>query len=684
MALGLAAAAISILALLWGDRLGEKEGEGATNVGYLATFASLGAVTISIAILLAAFMGEDFGFKYVAENHSTDVSSIAWLFKVSGIWAGREGSLLFWEWLLALFAGWVAYKRISVTDRLSNMSLMVVNAVQIFFLVALFIQTNNPFQITPADWLAADGSLLVRTAMNPLLQHWAMVLHPPTLFIGYAGLAVPFAFAMGALIVNDGSAAWVKLTDRITVFSWLFLGIGIGLGAIWAYVVLGWGGYWAWDPVENASLLPWLTGIGLLHSFTVYRRRGGFKKWSIWLASITFVLVLLGTFITRSGIVQSVHAFQEDPLSFWWFLTAMVMILVVTWAGLSMRGREFDSATEYESLMSKEISYYFNNIIMLFSSVFIAYLTLAPALNFFPFSLAGGGQSFGRDTYDPLSWGLGVLYVFIMAVCPILSWKNTPGEDFWKRIKIPLISTGVIGAGLLAVWWTMLRPAFIAENPGATAVQSFWHNVWAPIGLLVAALAVSIALFLFYTGTQKRMQAREESFGVALVRLFSKARQQSGGYLTHLGVGIILMGLVGSGMWFVRDIKTTLPDEPGASFEAADYTFTYMGVREETLSNGDVETYADFDVSKDGRDLGTHSPSILFHNVQNQTTLHVDIRSEFLRDVFFIFEGTDQTGNISVNVKINPLIWFAWVGFIILNIGTVIAMWPKRARAVAT
>ncbi len=245
------------------------------------------------------------------------MSSLAWLYTLSALWAGREGSFMFWGWLLSLFAAWVAYKRAPFMDALSNMGLMVTNVVLVLFAGGMLFSTpNNPFKATDPGLLDAAGNLVGEAAswgMNPLLQHWAMILHPPTLFIGYAGLTIPFAFAVAAIIVNDGSDAWVKIVDRITIFSWLFLGAGIGLGSVWAYVVLGWGGYWGWDPVENASLLPWLTGVGLLHSFTIYRKRGGFKKWAIALASVTFALVILGTFITRSGIVQSVHAFQADP-----------------------------------------------------------------------------------------------------------------------------------------------------------------------------------------------------------------------------------------------------------------------------------------------------------------------------------------------------------------------------------
>ena len=229
----------------------------------------------------------------------------------------------------------------------------------------------------------------------------------------------------------------------------------------------------------------------------------------------------------------------------------------------------------------------------------------------------------------------------------------------------------------------MLRPYFNAEHPDVTGIQTFWHSVWAPIGLLVASFAIMVSLYLFYAGAKRRMDARDEGFGIALVRLFAKARQQSGGYLTHLGVGIILVGLIGSGMWFVRDLSYTVPNQPGQSFQAEEYTFTYLGLREEPKPNGDVSTFADFGVSKSGRDLGTISPSILFHSTQNQTTLNVDIITEPLRDIFFIFEGLDQTESLSINVKINPLIWFAWFGFILLNVGTVIAVWPKRTALAA-
>ena len=671
------AALVSVAALFWGRSLGEKQGEGATNAGYFATFGVAVAMSLAAVLMITAFFTENFTFQYVAENHSTDVSSLRWLYQLSGIWAGREGSLLFWAWLLALFAAWVGYKRMAVTDKLSNMGLAVTNIVQVFFISTLFVEKNNPFKASPAEWLGANGELLVNTAMNPLLQHWAMILHPPTLFIGYAGLTIPFAFAIAALITGDASKRWVELVDRITVFAWLFLGIGIGLGAIWAYVVLGWGGYWAWDPVENASLLPWLTGVGLLHSFTVYRRRDGFKSWSIVLATVTFVFVILGTFITRSGVVQSVHSFGEDPLSTILFGSMMLLPLIAMGIGLMSRYESFKSRDEFESMISKESSYYFNNVLMLVAGSLVAYLTVSSAL---PRWLPGGGQSFGVATYDAVARPVGILYVFIMAICPILSWRKTDGATFWSRVKWPLAGTAVLGSLLTAEWWLNLWPNYLKTHPGANPLTTPVHGWLAVIGMFVAALAISVPVYLFIDGARKRSAAKGEGFGTALLNIFSKARTQSGGYLSHLGIGIILVGLIGSSM-FVDDVTAQIPQTPGSKFEAAGYTFTLKGLQENTMPNGDIEGTVAFDVSQGGKSVGEVTPGTYTFAVQQQTRLNVDVLVQPLRDVFVVYEGP-QGSNVSMNVKVNPLISYAWLGFLILCIGTTLAAWPKR-RAVA-
>lgn len=670
LGLSLVATIVAIVSLFWGRALGPKDGESVTNTGYYATFIAMAAATISTVIMISAFFRLDFTFQYVARNHSTDVSSLAWLYQLSGIWAGREGSLMFWAWLVTLFGAYVAWKRMEHTDDLSNMSLAVINIVQASFLASLFIPLNDPFKLSPAEWLGPNGELLVSTGMLPLLQHWAMILHPPTLFIGYAGLTVPFAFAMGALITADGSKRWVQLSDRITVFSWLFLGIGIGLGAIWAYVVLGWGGYWAWDPVENASLLPWLTGVGLLHSFTVYRRREGFKKWAVMMAAVSFSAVILGTFITRSGIVQSVHAFEEDMLSAWLFGAMIVLPIVFAAWGLWVRSNEFKGADEFESLTSKEASYYFNNVIMLMSTIVVAVLTMSPAF---------GGKTYGIDTYDAIAHPFGIVYVFIMAVCPLLAWRKTEGLAFWQKVKWPLISTAVLTVPLMAVWNYELWPILQKNGPLSSFEPVPMVVFYSILGMIVGAFATVVAVYLFIEGARRRAAAKGESFAASLWRILTTARTQSGGYLTHLGIGIILIGLVGSSM-FVDETLPVMPDVPGSTLEVGGYTLTYQGTSTDELANRDVVTTARFEVEKGGRVRGIADPGQTSFFRQNQTKINADVIMEPLRDIFIVYQGT-QDGEVSLQVKINPLISWVWLGFLITVIGTALAMWPKALPA---
>jgi cytochrome c-type biogenesis protein CcmF len=690
LGLALLSSITTIVALLMGHN--RKGGEAISKFGYWGTYVSAGAFTVAVIIMVVAFYTKDFTFMYVAENHSPDVSSLAWLYTLSALWAGREGSFMFWGWLLSLFAAWVAYRRAPFMDALSNMGLMVTNVVLMLFSAGmLFSQPNNPFKVTDPGFLDANGKLVGEAAawgMNPLLQHWAMILHPPTLFIGYAGLTIPFAFAVAAIIVNDGSDAWVKIVDRITIFSWLFLGAGIGLGSVWAYVVLGWGGYWGWDPVENASLLPWLTGVGLLHSFTIYRKRGGFKKWAIALSSVTFALVILGTFITRSGIVQSVHAFQADPVSLYLFAAMILAAFAVAVFGPMLRKGTFEGNDEFESLTGKEAAYYFNNVIMLVAGLLVAYLTITSAL---PTWMLFGGRSIPPTTFDSVARPVGVLYAFILAVCPILSWRATDGATFWNRVKWPLVAALGIFALLIVEFSGTLLPiynkmvAMAATNAPAAkmagAGPSVYYNALGVLGLLAASLVIATTGSMFVTGAHKRAKARGEGMGTALWNILTKARSQSGGYITHIGIGIILIGLVGSAM-YVFDNNYTIPQQPGSTFTVEGYTFTYAGSDSKTLANGNEVFTLNLDVSRGGRKVGAITPGQTTFAANQQTRTDASVLSEPLRDIFVSMQQADETG-ITVNVKVNPLIWFSWGGFILLLIGTSIAAWPKKGGAVA-
>ncbi|MRS12769.1 MAG: cytochrome C assembly protein [Actinobacteria bacterium] len=662
---------------------GEK-GSNARKVGHLLTFSTFGFTTLAMVLLATAFLSENFSLQYVVFNHPTITGPWAWLYRLSGVWAGREGSLLFWEWVLSIYAAFIAGKFLKSDSKLGSVGLAVVNFVQLFFLAALFIDKNNPFIATPAGYVdATSGALLTSAAMNPLLQTWAMVLHPPTLFIGYAGLTVPFAFALAALITGDTSKNWVVLSDRIAVFSWLLLGVGIGLGSVWAYYELAFGGYWAWDPVENASLLPWLTGVGLVHSLTVYRRRDGFKVWAFMMAAVTFVFVLLGTFITRSGIVQSVHAFEEDPLSFWLFLLMMIGSLAVMAIGVGMRWKSITSEADgFEKVLSKEGSYYFNNVIMLISGVLVAYLTLASA---FPSWMPLGGQSIKPPAYDALARPLGIFYIFVMTICPILAWGGGDAKKLWEKAKMPLIVGSVLAAVFVGLFFAFMMPFYTPDS----STPTWWHHFIAIAGTLTAAYAIALPLWLFYDGARKRAAATESSFGSSLLWMFTRARTQSGGYLTHLGMGVILLGLVGSTM-FVSTFQAAIPQEQGASYEAKGYTFTYVSL-DETQENipeggtqGDTVYTLNVDVSKNGKKIATAQPQMRFPQQlaqQGQSTQHVAIMFEPLKDVFMSFSGLDANDAANLTIKFFPLQWWVWTGFIITIVGSAIAAWPKKQLA---
>jgi len=617
------------------------------------------------------------------------------------VWAGREGSFLLWAWFLSLYASFVAWKRIEITDPLSNIGLLVTNVVLALFAAAmLFSESNAPFKATPSAAIDPATHQLIGAAaawgMNPLLQHWAMILHPPMLFIGYAGMTIPFAFALAALIINDGSRAWVDIVDRITIFGWLFLGAGIGLGAVWAYVVLGWGGYWGWDPVENASLLPWLTCVGLLHSFTVFKRRDGFKRWAVALSGSTFALVILGTFITRSGIVQSVHAFEADPVSQYLFLTMIVVAVALPLLLLWWRWKTFAGNDEFESLTSKEAAYYFNNVIMLVAGWLVAYLTISSAIPvwfhvgqyvFPPFA----HTSVPGTMFDAIARPVGVAYLAILAICPMLSWRSTDWPSLWKRLRWSLAGAAVLFALLLTEWFVTLRPIYDfmvvqTSDPGkkfAGAGPAWWYHGIAILGLLIASILIANTVTLFIEGARKRAEARGENFGVALWSLVTKARSQSGGYIAHIGMGVILIGLIGSAM-YVQDQTFMVQDKPGSTFQMADYTFTYQGVTDATLANGNTTSKMALAVSRGGRQLGVINPGMTNFTATQQNRLDAKVYSEALRDIFVVYQGSSGA-TLVVNVKINPLIWFSWAGFILLLLGTALAAWPKPgARDLAT
>lgn len=658
------------------------------DLGYMLTYVTFALLTACVTIILFAMLTEDHTLAYVVSNYPATDSPLQPLYRVSAVWAGRQGSLLLWTWLISAFAAAQAHRRRHAKDDLTVVALGVSQVVVALFAGALvFSASNNPFMPTAAQYLTADGGLVSKIGgMNPLLMHWAMILHPPATFIGYAAMTLPFAYAMASLIIGDLSARWVELCDRLAVFGFIFLSIGMGLGAVWAYVVLGWGGFWAWDAVENASLMSWLTCVAMIHSFTMYRKHGIFKRWSMFTATVTFIFVVLGTFITRSGLVQSVHAFAEDPVSTYFFLAIMVASGLAFLLGLLYRHGEIgEDDDQIESMLSKNGSYYLTNIIMVVAGVLVAYLTVSSAL---PGWMPLGGSVVAAGAYNAVARPVAVVVVLLMAVCPLLGWRKTEGPAFWGHMRRPLVVAALIFAMELAYFAIKLVPTYygIMADGGAAATAlaeqgpALCHFALTVAAFASAALLLGTSEYLLARGIRARIKNKGESAPRALVNLFRRSPAQAGGYLCHLGVAIAVIGLVGS-MMYVREVTVSLPDKVGESAQVGDYILTLTGSERYADGQDGEAMRVELDVTRAGEDgvLGRVSPSMKVAAATSQTTLDAAVMTFPSEDLFVAFQGMNADGTLSINVKVNPLILFTWAGGAISTLGIVLAFAPRRA-----
>ncbi|MCD2433432.1 heme lyase CcmF/NrfE family subunit [Paraeggerthella hominis] len=698
-----AGVAVSVVCLLAGALLARKRsggiGETLTWGGHIGVILSAVALTFCCGILVFCFMTGDMSIEYVLRQHSDASGELAWLYKLSGLWAGREGSLLFWAWLIAAFNAVVAVRNLKSPRKLDSMALLVSQLVLAAFVgVLLLSESNMPFTATPLKYFNSDGTLTSSASMlgmNTLLEHWAMAIHPPTLFIGYAGLTIPFAYAIAALIVNDSSKEWVVRSQRYTLFSWFFLGVGIGLGAVLAYVVLGWGGYWGWDPVENASLLSWLVGVALIHSFTVYRQRGAFKRWSVMCACLTFAFVIVGTFIARSGLVQSVHAFEGDPVSLVLFGALIVLSVVAGIVGLVVRWKSFgpgaSGSDDVENMLSKDAAYYFNNVIMVVFATLLAYLTIASALpGWMPF----GGQAISAGTYNAIARPLGIVYLAILAICPLLSWGKTDGKQFWKRARVPAVCALVLFAVLMVYFVTYLVPSYnaVIAAGGINAEglmeegPAWYYNGLAAVGLLVASLLFFNSLFMLGRAVRGYQKGHGGNPVSAAFGMLVNRASTFGGFVAHFGMAVILVGLIGSSMYVTEKVAYVGYDEAtdtaSEDFVVKDYTLKYTGNEIVPQDNKDDILYTvHFDAYKDGQFVGSVDPTVQFVQSTQQQKLVASVISFPTEDLFVVYRGVNENGDFSMDVRVNPLISQVWIGFFLLMAGVLIATAGKRGAS---
>ena len=644
LALGVYAFVAGIVALARKGDAYDRLGETARRAG----IAVFGAVALAAVVLVTATFQNDFSISYILHHSNRDLP-IPYKFAV--LWSGQEGSLLFWALLLSTY-GLVLRLRHKVDTRLVAFASVVISAVQVFFLLLVNFAAN-PFAMTIGN-LPPDGN-----GLNPLLQYPEMVIHPPMLYLGYVGFTVPFAFALAALIMKYPGEKWIHITRRWTMVTWGFLTVGIFLGAHWAYSVLGWGGYWGWDPVENASLMPWLTGTAFLHSVMMQEKRGMLKVWNVWLIFSTFMLAIFGTFLTRSGVVSSVHAFAQSSIGTW-FVSFLALTFAVCLYWFLKNRDHLRSENRLESLVSRESSFLFNNLLLLVACFTVLWGTLFPVLSEW---VQGTKVTVGPPFFNRVNIPVALLLLLLTGVGPLLAWRKTSMESLKRNFRIPVLTGLAVGALLVAIGY--VKPW--------TEQSEFYSLMTIVLSVIVATTVISE----FVRGGRVIGRHTGQNLFASMVQLTRRNTRRYGGYIVHFGVIVIMIGFAGSA--FNQDIERELT--PGQSMSIGPYTLTMRSNTQDDNANYSSE-WAIVDVSKNGKPLTTMYPERRFFKASQQPQSMVALHTTLKEDLYLVYSGINQdTGNPIIKAHLNPLVLWIWIGVHIMIIGTIVALIPNMAAA---
>ena len=612
-----------------------------------AAVTTAGLVVVATFCLLVLLFRDDFRLAYVASHSNRALPAY---FKFAALWGGQEGSLLWWSCLLSVFS-LVAI----LANRRSHAHLMPYAVAAMMTVLGFFLVLNNfvvnPFRLlaatTPSGlqvFVPADGG-----GLNPLLQHPAMVIHPPMLYLGFVGFTVPFAFALSALISRTKGELWIHITRRWTMIAWGFLTIGVLLGGRWAYAVLGWGGYWGWDPVENASLLPWLTGTAFLHSVMMQEKRGMMKVWNMVLIFGTFFLCLFGTFLTRSGVLSSVHAFAQSPIGPY-FATFLVAGLLFSAALLVLRLDFLKSEHQLDSLLSRESSFLFNNLILLASCFAVLWGTLFPLISE---AVQGVKISVGAPYFNKVQVPIGIFLLFLTGVGPLFAWRRTSLESLHRNFTRPLL----FGALVAAV-------SFFFGN----------RNFYALMTVFLAFFVMATIALEFFRGARVLRQKGELGWVRASVELTRRNTRRYGGYVVHFGVALLFIGFVGNAFGIHEQAEVN----PGDEITAGRYRFVVRGFADQENDNF-VSSRAHIDVFTGGKFFATLHPERRLYKASQQPTTEVAIRPRLNEDIYLVFAGmAEDSGKAVIQIYINPLVNWVWIGGAIMVLGTLIALVPSR------
>jgi cytochrome c-type biogenesis protein CcmF len=618
--------------------------------GERALYATFAFVVLASIGLWTALLTSDFSLRFVASYTSANLPAV---YKFAAFWGGQAGSMLFWCLVLSLYSAITLF-----ANRRSNRGLMPYVTGTLATILVFFLATTafgaNPY--ARLDWIPPDG-----TGLNPQLQNPGMAIHPPNLYLGYVATSIPFAFAIAALITRRLDAEWLAAVRRWSLVSWLFLTIGITLGMWWAYVELGWGGYWAWDPVENASLLPWLTGTAFLHSIMIQEKRGMLRKWNVTLVVATFLLAILGTFITRSGIIESVHSFAQSPIGTW-FAAFLVLAIAITAVLVATRLKDLEARAELESMVSREAAFLYNNVVLVGIAFSVLWGTLFPIISE---AVRGSKITVGPPFFNTVNIPLGLLLLGLTGVGPLIAWRRASVANLKRQFAAPVAGGLVLGAALFALGM---------------------RDGYALVSYTLAGFVATTIGQEFVKGVGARRRMHNEAVPVALLRLIGRNRRRYGGYIVHFGVVILFAAF--AGLAFKKEYDLSL--SPGASFSAVDpynrtWTFTSQGVSRYEELNRQVTAVV----------LEAKRPGMNPTLIKSEKRQHVDSRGlptfepstevgilESLRqDVYVVLHGVSGEETAEIRITFNPLVWWVWYGGIIMAIGGLVVMWPQATRA---
>ena len=610
-----------------------------------AVYATWALLTLASAVLVTSLISGDYRLAYVA-SHSN--RAMPGLYKFTAWWGGQEGSLLFWSWLLSTYSAVVVF-----TNRRKFREMMpIVVAIMmttLAFFVGMITFVASPFQV----FMAGKGIIDVGdgNGLSPLLQWWTMAIHPPFLYLGYVGFTVPFAFAMASLVTHQPGEAWIHTTRRWAIVSWLFQSTGILLGMGWAYTVLGWGGYWGWDPVENAALMPWITATAFLHSVMMQEKKGMMKIWNMVLVSATFLLSILGTTLTRTGLVASVHAFAQSPVKpyFTTFVlsgTGLVIFAIVKNLGY------LKSEVKLESVISRESSFLFNNVILLASCFAILWGTLFPVVME---ALTGEKETIDAPYYNRVNIPIALFLILLTGVGPLIAWRKSSLNSLKRAFLIPSI-VGVVVAVVLAL--TGIRQIAPLVSFGFCA-------------FVLASIAGE-----FWKGS-RAIEAKEHlSLPRAAFELTWRNTRRYGGYLVHVGIVIMFIGFTGSA-FNQHEVRTLSLNQ---SLRFGHYDLRLLSVNDG--DNGNYEfTHAVLDVSRNGQTITQLNPEIRLYKSSQQQSSIIGIRRHLDEDLYVNFSGiTPDSSKAIFQMYIFPLVSWIWIGYYALLFGTIICLIPGKVR----